>query len=189
MPPLRIGWLLVVGVGVGFLVSACATRPIHEANLACSDAESTGSGAPRFERTEFTQRIEASPFYLLLRKRLGLPTRCAWDTVAGGLRLTYEFRDGGRLEARADPRIGLDERRLSLPGLSAREAAAVMRHSESAAFGEGGCGIAWASSPSEERAADDGTREVIYRGDVCNCQAQLLYRQARLVQVVFGSAC
>ena len=186
---LRIGLLLGVTLGPAILAVACAAAPTRAATVACSRAGSSDSETLESEYPAFKRLVEASPFYRLLAARLGSPRLCVRDVTAGALRLTYEFLGGGRLEARTDPRIGLNDQRLALDGLSPSEAQAVLQATERDAFGQDGCGISWGSSPVREDAGGDETRELVYRGNVCNCQARLVYRQGRLAQLGFRAAC
>jgi hypothetical protein len=181
MPLSRIGRLLVAILLTGILMPACATFPATGASLECEGAQSAEAALRR--------QVEASPFFALLVERLGLPKHCVRDVVAGAARLTYEFGADGRLEVRSDPRIELSHQRLSLGTLSEKEALAVLQKTEAVAFGRGGCGISWTSAPAHEGAGGSPERQMVYRGDVCNCQARLVYRQARLAQIEFRTAC
>ena len=74
--------------------------------------------------------------------------------------------------------------------MSPGEATAALQKAEAAAFGPGGCCIAWTSSPMREAALPASTgSEAVYREDVCNCQARMVYQTSKLVQLVFRSAC
>lgn len=185
----RIGVLLAVSLGLGSLALACETVPSREATLECPGALSGAPQALEAEYPAFKRQVEAGPFYRLLTARLGSPKLCLRDVTAGALRLVYEFRDGGRLEARTDPRIGLSDQRLALHGLSQGDARTVLQETERDAFGQDGCGIPWTSSPARDRSDGSDTAELVYRGDLCNCQARMVYRQSRLVRLVFRTAC
>ena len=73
--------------------------------------------------------------------------------------------------------------------MSRQAALALLQRTERWAFGDKGCSIAWKNRPAMEADTTRGTREYVYRGDDCNCQARLVYGGKILTGLVFRSAC
>jgi len=85
--------------------------------------------------------------------------------------------------------IEFTEQRLSEKGMSRQAALALLQRTERWAFGDKGCAIAWKNRPPMEADPPRGTRELVYRGEDCNCQARLVYAGNVLTGLVFRSAC
>ena len=66
---------------------------------------------------------------------------------------------------------------------------ALLQRTERWAFGDKGCSIAWKRSPVREPDPTPGSRELVYRGEDCNCQGRLVYRGDVVTGLVFRSAC
>jgi hypothetical protein len=107
----------------------------------------------------------------------------------GSIRLEYVSSKGAKLEARRDPAIEFTEQRLSATGLSRKTAVALLQRTERWAFGDKGCSISWKKSPTREAGPTADSRELAYRGDVCNCQGRIVYTGNTLTGLVFRSAC
>jgi len=107
----------------------------------------------------------------------------------GSVRLEYEFTKGEKLEAHRDTAIELTEQRLTKTGLSRKTALALLQRIEKQAFDRTGCNIPWLQRPVKEAGSAPYSSRLVYRGDVCNCQARLEYTGEVLTGLVFRSAC
>jgi len=155
----------------------------------CTGELSQASAELQKAYPSFQRRIEDGPLYQALQQRLGPPRGCVRSVQAEGLRLAYKFSKSGALVARIDPRIEFFEQRANLKGLDEAEAKSLLQAAETHAFGTTGCGIAWDYPVTEERGTFGGSREVVYRGDACNCQARVAYDGAKVIGLVLRSAC
>lgn len=176
-----VAWPIVV------LSLAVATGASGAAVNLPSCPETISASDPALQRTyaEFKRSVESSP----LARRLGRPVSCDARADGGAIRLTYASPTGAKLEAHRDPAIEFTEQRLSENGMSEQAAAALLQHTERWAFGDKGCSIAWTKPPTREAGPTPGARELVYRGDECNCQARLVYDGNVLTGLVFRSAC
>ena len=157
--------------------------------LVCAGDISEASPNVRKEYDSFKRRVETGPFYRALGQRLGSPRSCRHSVQSGGLRLAYSFPSNGTLVVQIDPRIEFSEERLNLRGLTETDAKALLQAGEAATFGAQGCGILWQRPAIEGPATVDGSREVVYRGDVCNCQARVVYNGVTVMALILRSAC
>ena len=155
------------------------------APVACPVTISTSDPAIQRTYAEFRRAVEGSPLGL----RLGRPVSCTARTEDGAIHLTYESPSGARLEASRDPAIESTEQRFTEGGMSRPTAVSLLQRTERWAFGDKGCGIAWPKEAQHEPGATPGTRELVYRGYACNCQASLVYAGDLLTAVSFRSAC
>jgi hypothetical protein len=135
------------------------------------------------------QQMTAGAFYKELLLRFGKPLMCSVDVQNGVTNLTYTFRHGARLIARTNPKIEFSEQRMELVHIDTAKAMALLKQAESDSYRPGGCGISWTSGEKESLAGAVGTREIVYRGDTCNCQARLTYKDNYVVTLVLQSAC
>ena len=149
--------------------------------------ETISESNPELQRTyaEFKRSIESSP----LVGHLGRTVSCDARADDGAIRLTYESPTGAKLEAHRDQAIEFTEQRLSDNGLSRQAALALLQRTERWAFGDKGCSIAWKKRPALEADTTRGSRELVYRGEACNCQARLVYGGNVVTGLVFRSAC
>lgn len=69
------------------------------------------------------------------------------------------------------------------------EAVSLLREAERDLFSPDGCGISWRNPPRKEAGPAAGHYELVYPGDVCNCQGRLTYQSGGLVALGFRSAC
>ena len=165
-------------------VAACVPEPGVKAP-SCPGTIATPDAALQQSYGEFKRSVESSPF----AGQLAGPVSCEARTDEGRIQLKYESAKGGTLEARRDPAIESTEQRLSQNGLSEQAALALLQRTEQWAFGDKGCSIAWKNSPEKEAGAVPDSREVVYRGEECNCQGRLVYRGDVLTALIFRSAC
>ena len=139
---------------------------------------------------ESQQQLVRGAFYKELLRRFGQPIACSVDKKDGATKLTYGFRGGARLISRTDLRIEFSEVRVELLRMDQAKAIALLKRVELEAYAPGGCGILWTSGEEERLASGPtGTREIVYRGDTCNCQARLIYQNDSCVSLVLRSAC
>ena len=170
-------------------VAPQASAAVTPETLACSGDLSGASTALQNQYPSFKQRIETGPLYRTLVLRIGPPYDCQRTSASGALHLSYSFAKGATLTAQIDPRIEFFEQRLDFVAFTEQEAKALLQEEEKHAFGTKGCGIAWQESDAEETPISDGAREVIYRGDVCNCQARILSKGGKVSAMILRSAC
>ncbi len=159
------------------------------APLVCTGSLSQASAELLKAYPSFQRHIEDGPLYQALQERLGPARGCVRSVQADGLRLVYKFSKSGALVARIDPRIEFSEQRVNLKGLDEAQAKSLLQAAETNTFGTTGCGIAWDQPVTEKRGTFGGSREVVYRGDACNCQARVAYDGAKVIGLLLRSAC
>jgi hypothetical protein len=137
---------------------------------------------------QFQRRVESGAFYRAVIRQVGKAKSCRMKLVDADTTVRYTFDGNAGLEAEIDPSIEYSEQRLQLGGTNEKTAVTLLKEEELDSFGHSGCGIRW-SHPAREPSEAPGAVEVIYRGDVCNCQARLIYRGASIVELVFTSTC
>jgi hypothetical protein len=170
-------------------VPAPACRAQAQVNQHSPGLQAEMSPSDAKELREFRKRVESGPFYAEMVRRLGQPQSCKSSKDQQEMDLACVFREHGRLQARANSTIEFSEQRMDLPHINAKRAIAFLKDAERHSYAPRGCGIAW-NRPITESAAEHGdSREVVYRGDVCNCQASLLYDHNSVVALILRSAC
>ena len=157
--------------------------------LVCTGSLSQASAELQQAYPSFQHHIENGPLYQALQQRVGPPRICVRSVQDDGLRLAYKFSKSGVLVARIDPRIEFSEQRVNLKGLDEADAKGLLQAAEANTFGTTGCGIAWDQPATEERGTFSGSREIVYLGDACNCQARVVYDGAKVIGLVLRSAC
>jgi hypothetical protein len=149
------------------------------------------AGAPAERRNNiraFQQALTSAAFYKELSHR-GRPLSCEMGLDEGIIRLSYAFRGKASLEAQVNLGSESIEIRMQVQSIGVNRAMALLKKAEKDAFGQNGCGIAW-DHPAEELPGEKaGSREVVYRGDACNCQARLVYAGKSVVALILRSAC
>jgi hypothetical protein len=141
------------------------------------------------EIRDLQEHLKAGPFYRELVSQLGRSLSCSIEFDAGKIGLTYAFRNHRQLIARIDPKIEFSEQRLEIRHMEMKKAIALLKEAEADAYRPNGCGIAW-DHPAEESAdGPGGSREAVYRGSTCNCQARVTYQNSFAVSLVLRSAC
>lgn len=176
-----VAWrIAVLSIGIAVGSSGAATNP-----TSCPETISKSDPALQRSYADFKRSLELSP----LVSHLGRPVSCAARAEDGSIRLEYVSTKGAKLEARHDPAIEFTEQRLSTTGLSRKTAVALLQRTERWAFGDKGCSISWKKSPTREAGPTPDSRELAYRGDVCNCQGRLVHTGNTLTGLVFRSAC
>jgi hypothetical protein len=149
----------------------------------------SGSAELQQQYEAFRTSVEKGPFYKTALKRLGAARTCNMKVEEQTILLSYEFERGASLVTKRDPSIEFSEQRLNMNTLDQHAAVALLREAERDFFSSERCGIAWHASPQKEEGTTAGAYELVYRGDVCNCQGRLLYQKGALVTLIFRSAC
>jgi hypothetical protein len=167
--------------------SACRAQAQANQHSPSLQAEMSPSGAK--ELHEFRKRVESGSFYAEMVRRLGKPQSCENRKDQQEMHLTCVFRENGRLQARTNSAIEFSEQRMDLQHINAKSAVALLKDAERHSYGRHGCGIAWNRPITESAGEHADSREVVYRGDVCNCQASVLYDHNSVVALVLRSAC
>jgi hypothetical protein len=154
-------------------------------------ADQTACSSKRLDREIQTlqQQMTEGAFYKELLLRFGKPLKCSVDVQNGTTSLIYTFRHGAHLIAKTNPKIEFSEQRMELVHIDPIKAIALLKQAELDTYRPSGCGISWASREEESSAGAVGTRETIYWGDTCNCQARLIYKENYVVALVLRSAC
>jgi hypothetical protein len=169
---------------VAIAIAACAPGAAVK-TPSCPETISTSDFALQQSYAEFKRTIESSPF----AHHLDQPLSCEVRVDDGSIRLVYESSKGDKLEAQRERTIEATEARLTSRGLSQTAGLALLQSTERWAFGEKGCSIAWQKAPDREAGPTPDSRELVYRGDDCNCQGRLVYSGNTLTGLIFRSAC
>src|SRR5579864_9707315 len=135
------------------------------------------------------ERLKAGPFYRELLLQFGKPVSCSLELDDGRIGLTYVFRGRMQFVARIDRKIEFSEQRVQVRRMETTKAIALLKEAERDAYRPNGCGIAWDHAAEESSAGPAGSREAVYRGTTCNCQARVTYQNNYAVSLVLRSAC
>jgi len=176
-----------------FLVPAavCASSVNRQVTQCSSDPSAQVSASRQKEVREFQGRIESGAFFKELLRRFRKPERCEIGMEDAGIRLSYVFGENARLDARANPGIEFSEQNMQLQGIKENSAVSLLKQTEKDSFGGDGCGIKWDHPIAIEDSSNGQprSRDIVYRGDLCNCQARVIHMGNRVVALVFRSAC
>ncbi|HME69418.1 MAG TPA: hypothetical protein VKM54_06065 [Myxococcota bacterium] len=156
---------------------------------ACPTAAPGATGAGKPEAQSLPQRLEAGPFYREMVRRFGKPLSCKLASSDGNVSVTYGFRGDAVLTGRTNEPIESSEQKIELPRMARTKAIALLKAGEKDSYAPDGCGIDWEQPEEEADTRDPASRDVIYRGDTCNCQARLKYRKGWVVSLILKSAC
>ena len=155
--------------------------PVHAAPVSCYAKN------PNVQKLR--QHLSASPFYRAMSARYGKAVSCTAKLDGGKISMAYAFRSGARVSAEVDPSVEYAQERADIRSMDEAKAMTLLKDAERYANRPDGCGMEW-SNPEEERSATAaGSRDVIYRGSACNCQARLIYKDAFVVALIVRSAC
>jgi hypothetical protein len=157
------------------------------AGPACEGEPAAGEPEARAAYQLLRKDTEAGPFYRHAASLFGKP-RCAFKHEGTAQRLSYSFPGGGALDAQVNPSIELSETKLTVPKIAEEDALRLLKSAENAAFGKQGCGIDW-SGGKDGTGGEPGTTERAFRGEDCNCQGRLVFRDKIIVGLIFRSAC
>jgi hypothetical protein len=172
------------------LILIAASMPARGQAVQCSSDSLAAAPLSRQKEVEHSQqRLESSPFYRALAQHEGKPQSCHLELVDTKMKISYMFGDKAVLEAQVDPSIEYSKQRLEFRGLSEREAVTLLKEEEVDSYGGSGCGIKWKHPTRQPSKTRPGQVEVLYRGDVCNCQARVVYDGRSVVALVLSSTC
>lgn len=183
---------LAVGLAALSLLGglAACTQPAPAASAACIVAGAPLTAPQAREAAAWQAAIEQGPLYAAVSAS---SPRAACELARdadGQLTLRYRFGDGNTLRASRNPAIEYDEQSARFERPPAEDALALLARAERAAFGDGGCGIAWTPDESGALDGEPGVTETVYRGEVCNCQARVRRgAQGQLLGLLLRSAC
>jgi hypothetical protein len=153
-----------------------------------SDTLTVAQASRQREAVQFQQRVESGAFFRAAIRQSGKPKSCRMKLADVDTTVRYVFNGNASLEAEIDPSIEYSEQRLQLGGTNEKTAVALLKEEEVDSFGHSGCGIRWGHG-TRESSETPGAFEVVYRGDVCNCQGRLVTRGASIVELVLTSTC
>lgn len=176
-----------------FLLSASAVESssgLSAHNAQNSSAQTTGSSPTdsSAQSTKFQQMVQGGPFYKELVRLSGRSGACQLGNEGENILLTCKFHDMGSLEARSNPAIEFSEQKIEVQEISRKKAMALLRETEKYSFGPKGCSVNWNRVAGSEDESN-GSREVAYRGNTCNCQGRMVYRANSIVGLIWRSAC
>jgi len=182
------GRVLLIAMALGAALPARASA--QSGSGVCAMEAASIPADHRQQAVDFLSHSKASPFYKELVRRRGRATGCQLAISGDNLTVTYGFRGGARLEAKANPKIEYSEQRMDLRGLTRSQAMALLKAGEKQAWGAKGCGIRWRHVDEDSPGDQPGSHEVVYRGNNCNCQGRMVYeKKSGLVALVLRSAC
>jgi hypothetical protein len=156
----------------------------------CSPQRPAGfpaTGEPEVRKLE--EHLRAGPFYKELRREFGKPLSCGLEFGDQRVGLTYAFRGSVQLSAEIDRGVESSEERVEIPRMEMTKAIALLKAAEKYAYGRSGCGIMWDHPEEESSDGPPGSREAVYRGEDCNCQARVTSRNHYALSLVLKSAC
>jgi hypothetical protein len=155
------------------------------------------SGDPEIRRLQ--QWAESGPFYRELANRFGGPKSCASRKDDLETDISYKFSENASLDILTNPTIEFSEQHLHIRDIATESAIKLLKDAELCSYPPHGCAIDWnhpaANSPESNASqagsagGDAASREVIYRGNVCNCEASIVYEHNLVVDLVLRSAC
>lgn len=159
---------------------------------AASECAGTGTAASASQVADaaaLRAATERGPLFATLQASSAIQA-CRVRVEPGTVEIDWRMHDGGWLRVARDSRIELYEQEARLAVPLNEEPTAWLRRAAVAAFGEGACGIDWRTSDTDPATDDRTASEQVFRGDVCNCQAQLR-RDAtqRVVGALLRRAC
>jgi hypothetical protein len=152
-------------------------------------AESTLSPEIRDTLAAFQRAVERGPLFVVSANRAGVAS-CRIGVESGTASLEYQFRDGGWLRTKRDPRIEYTDQEARFAVPPAESPITILTRAERVTFGDQGCGIDWKRGETHPAEDDRGAVEAVYRGDTCNCQARVRRdASGRVVGLALRSAC
>jgi hypothetical protein len=182
----------LIGLSWCWLSACTQSAPVvaAAASTACVAAGAPLTAQQAREAAQWQAAVEQGPLYAAASASSPRAACELAHDADGQLMLSYRFRDGNALRASHNAAIEYDEQSAHFEQPPAEDPLALLARAERAAFGDGGCGIAW--KPDEVGAVDGqpGVTETVYRGDVCNCQARVRRgAQGQVLALLLRSAC
>jgi len=95
------------------------------------------------------------------------------NQVSGLFSFECRFFDGALLRAKHDVHIEYFEQEVQFLLPPTEDPVAILARAERASFGPEGCGINWRRSEIQSVKDISGITEMVFRGEVCNCQARI----------------
>jgi hypothetical protein len=170
-------------------VPVASQSPATSSAPDCVAAEGGTSPQDPEALASLRRSVETGPFYTISAST-SVVAACRVSRDADAITLDYTFRDGGSLRVTRNPRIEYSDQEVRFASPPGEGPVAVLTRAEEAAFGAKGCGIDWRQPETRPAGDDASVTEIIYRGDVCNCQARVRSDAAgRVAGLVFRSAC
>jgi hypothetical protein len=160
-----------------FLLAACsATEPSGTQTAApsvgpCSLPNGTISSESKEAAAELRRSVESGPLYAVAASGGGGAT-CSVAYDSDVITLEYKFGNGGWLRVKRNSTIEYTDQEARFTSPPVENAIEVLKRVEQAAF-TNGCGIDWQRPETEPVPDDPNSKEEIYRGDLCNCQARI----------------
>jgi hypothetical protein len=184
---LRVNAALVMSLAL-LLVGQVQAKPSPA--VECSSGASVSVPQSRQKAVQdLSRRVETGPFYKELVRRTRKAGSCQVALDDQNIVLSYAFDGTARIEAKITPGIEFSEERLEMRDMTENLAIQLLKETETHFFGRMRCGMNWKQPAQEISGQQPGLREVVYRGDVCNCQARMTYDGQFVVSLVFRSAC
>jgi hypothetical protein len=178
----------IVLIFAAFVAATSNAQPASSADCAPVGLAAVPAGRQGAVQ-EFERRVKLGPFYKELTRRFGIAEFCKVTLDDGSIGLSFTYHGDARLNATMETQIEFAEQRVQFSGLNAKSSIALLKKAEAYAFGTHGCGIEW-KTPAETIAGERvGSREEVYRGDTCNCQARVIFEGSSVVGLVLRSAC
>ena len=163
----------------GVLLAACSVPPAPSqasappsALIACVGADAAATSHDASALAALRRSVEAGPLYAAVVTASAVVT-CRVRHESGSMTLEYQFRDAGWLHVKRDARIEYTEQEANFAAPPAEPPEALLARAEQAAFGVSGCGIDWRQPETPAVEEDSGTKDTVFRGDVCSCQARI----------------
>jgi hypothetical protein len=172
----------------GSAVESSSGLSAHNARSSSAQATGSSSTDSSAQAAKFQKMVQGGPFYKELVRRSGKSGACQIGKEGENILLTCQFHGAARLEARSNSAIEFSEQKIEVQKISRKMALALLRETEKYSFGPKGCSVNWDRAADSENESN-GSREVAYRGDTCNCQGRLVYRADSVVGLIWRSAC
>jgi len=151
----------------------------------CAVAATSGKTAET--AAALRQSVENGPLYGLLAQS-GQTLSCNIKEESGVITLEYRSTKDAWLRVKRNSSIEYTDQELHAAS-PLSNAIEVLKRTERATF-PGGCNIDWQHGETEPSTEDPTAKEVIYRGDTCNCQARIRTKASGGdVGLILRSAC
>jgi hypothetical protein len=172
------------------VLSAGSSSGLVTLGVQSSPGQATGPSSfdSSAQAAKFQEMVQGGPFYKELVRLSGRSGACQLGNEGENILLTCQFHGAARLEARSNSAIEFSEQKIEVQQISRKKALALLRETEKYSFGPKGCSVNWNRAADSENESN-GSREVAYRGDTCNCQGRLVYRANSVVGLIWRSAC
>jgi len=184
---LALGRLCTTALALLLAPSPGLANPAQQSSPSSKPSDCSSTADPNVLALQ--KSTNAGPFYKELLRRYGKPISCTLEVDSGKTRLTYAFRGPAQLVMQVDPEIELSEERMQVRRMDGKKAMELLKAAEKDSYPPDGCGIAWNRPAEETPGTSPGSREAVYRGTDCNCQARVAFQNNYAVSLVVKSAC